>query len=63
MNRQVSATMSSIDELLDQYSDKVVPYSFHAGFVCLSYAVSLVGAGSTLELMRRRTSHKGYHNL
>lgn len=50
-------------ELLDEYQHKIVPYSFHAGFVCLSYAVSLVGAGSTLELMRRRTSHRGYHNL
>ncbi|OAA70410.1 mhyt [Cordyceps fumosorosea ARSEF 2679] len=55
--------MSSVDQLFDDYSGKTVPYSFHAGFVCLSYAVSLVGAGSTLELMRRRTSHKGLHNF
>ncbi|KAJ3498663.1 hypothetical protein NLG97_g949 [Lecanicillium saksenae] len=55
--------MSSVDSLFQEYSGKIVPYSFHAGFVCLSYAVSLVGAGSTLELMRRRTSHKGYHNF
>ncbi|XWW98907.1 hypothetical protein V2A60_006911 [Cordyceps javanica] len=55
--------MSSVDRLLDEYTGKTVPYSFHAGFVCLSYAVSLVGAGSTLELMRRRTSHKGLHNF
>ena len=55
--------MSSVHELFEEYSGKTVPYSFHAGFVCLSYAVSLVGAGSTLELMRRRTSHKGFHNL
>ncbi|OAA72039.1 mhyt [Akanthomyces lecanii RCEF 1005] len=55
--------MSSVHELFEEYSGKTVPYSFHAGFVCLSYAVSLVGAGSTLELMRRRTSHKGFHNF
>ncbi|KAM3462833.1 hypothetical protein NHJ6243_003839 [Beauveria neobassiana] len=55
--------MSSVEELYKEYSGRIVPYSFHAGFVCLSYAVSLVGAGSTLELMRRRTSHKGFHNF
>ncbi|KAK8149343.1 hypothetical protein G3M48_007431 [Beauveria asiatica] len=55
--------MSSVEELYKEYSGRTVPYSFHGGFVCLSYAVSLVGAGSTLELMRRRTSHKGFHNF
>ncbi|KJZ74253.1 hypothetical protein HIM_06259 [Hirsutella minnesotensis 3608] len=55
--------MPSTQDLLDQYSDQLVPFSFHAGFVCLSYAISLLGTGSTLELMRRRTSHRGLHNL
>lgn len=55
--------MSTVEQLFNEYAGKTVPYSFHGGFVCLSYAVSLVGAGSTLELMRRRTSHKGLHNF
>ncbi|PFH62883.1 hypothetical protein XA68_11439 [Ophiocordyceps unilateralis] len=50
-------------QLLDRYSDRLVPVSFHAGFVCLSYAISLIGTCSTLELLRRRTSHKGLSNL
>ncbi|PHH89777.1 hypothetical protein CDD83_5288 [Cordyceps sp. RAO-2017] len=55
--------MSSTQELLQEFSGELVPFSFHAGFVCLSYIISLIGTGSTLELMRRRTSHKGLHNL
>jgi hypothetical protein len=50
-------------QLLEEYTGKVVPYSFNGGFVCLSYAISLVGTGTTLELIRRRTSHRGKHNL
>lgn len=48
---------------VEQYEGKVVPFSFNAGYVGLSYVVSLVGAASTLELIRRRTSHKGIYNL
>lgn len=48
---------------LHQYEGRLVPFSFNAGYVSLSYVVSLVGAASTLELIRRRTSHKGIHNL
>ncbi|KAH8661023.1 hypothetical protein BGZ61DRAFT_564452 [Ilyonectria robusta] len=54
--------MSTVQDLLKQYSGQIVPFSFHAGFVSLSYVVSLIGAGSTLELISRRTSHKGIHN-
>jgi hypothetical protein len=54
--------MPTAEDLLDRYSGQIVPFSFNAGFVGLSYVVSLVGAGSTLELINRRTSHKGYHN-
>lgn len=43
--------------------DQLVPFSFNAGFVSLSYIVSLIGAASTLELIRRRTSYKGLHNM
>ncbi|KAG5913530.1 hypothetical protein E4U42_001079, partial [Claviceps africana] len=49
--------------LVEQYMDKQVPYSFNGGFVCLSYAISLIGTGTSLELIRRRTSHRGLHNL
>ncbi|XP_044714754.1 uncharacterized protein HRG_11789 [Hirsutella rhossiliensis] len=55
--------MSTTQELLQQYAGRLLPLSFSPGFVCLSYAISLVGTGSTLELMRRRTSHRGLHNL
>ena len=45
-----------------QYIGQIVPRSFNVGFIALSYVVSLVGAGSTLELINRRTSPKGTHN-
>lgn len=54
--------MSTPEELLAQYGGHVVPFSFSPGFVALSYCVSLVGAMSTLELISRRTSHKGIYN-
>lgn len=54
---------AATEMMLQEYTGKVVPYSFNAGFVCLSYAISLVGTGTTLELIRRRTSHRGLHNL
>ncbi|KAF3065405.1 Signaling protein YkoW [Trichoderma lentiforme] len=50
-------------QLLEEYTGKVVPYTFNGGFVCLSYAISLVGTGTALELIRRRTSHRGKHNF
>ncbi|RCI16766.1 hypothetical protein L249_1710 [Ophiocordyceps polyrhachis-furcata BCC 54312] len=50
-------------QFVDEYAGRMVPVSFNAGFVCLSYAISLIGTCSTLELLRRRTSHKGFSNL
>ncbi|KAG5976615.1 hypothetical protein E4U56_001700 [Claviceps arundinis] len=50
-------------QLAEQYMGKLVPYSFNGGFVCLSYGISLIGTGTSLELIRRRTSHRGLHNL
>lgn len=55
--------MSTTQELLGKYADRQVPLSFRPGFVCLSYAISLIRTGSTLELMRQRTSRRGLHNL
>ncbi|KYK58808.1 MHYT domain signaling protein [Drechmeria coniospora] len=55
--------MATTQELLEQYYGRVVPYSFNGGFVCLSYAISLIGTNTTLELIRRRTSHRGSHNF
>ena len=49
-------------DLLLQYEGQIVPRSFNAGFVALSYVVSLIGALSTLELINRRTSPKGKFN-
>ncbi|KAM0352849.1 hypothetical protein ACHAPU_001731 [Fusarium lateritium] len=45
----------STEELLQRYQGHIVPQSYNAGFVALSYVVSLVGAASTLELINRRT--------
>ena len=36
--------------------------SYDAGFVVLSYIVSLVGCVTTLELLHRRTSRHGAYN-
>ncbi|KAI0537035.1 hypothetical protein GGR58DRAFT_473217 [Xylaria digitata] len=55
--------MSSTEEsLFRQYEGHFVPRSFHAGFVVLSFLVSLIGAISTLELINRRTSRNGFLN-
>ena len=52
----------SLVEVKDLYEGHIVPQQFNAGFVALSYLVSLVGAGSTLELINRRTGSKGLFN-
>ncbi|VUC25488.1 unnamed protein product [Clonostachys rosea] len=52
----------SPEELLGKYEGHIVPQRFNAGFVVLSYIVSLIGAGSTLELINRRTGSKGLFN-
>ncbi|PTB39435.1 uncharacterized protein TrAFT101_007779 [Trichoderma asperellum] len=54
---------TTTQQLLDEYTGKVVPYTFNGGFVCLSYAISLIGTSTALELIRRRTSHRGRHNF
>ncbi|KAJ4016125.1 hypothetical protein NW761_015108 [Fusarium oxysporum] len=53
--------MSSHD-LFREYRGQIVSQSYNAGFVALSYVVSLVGAGSTLELINRRTAFRGLFN-
>ncbi|KAF4988378.1 hypothetical protein FGRMN_9797 [Fusarium graminum] len=52
----------STEELLHRYQGHIVPQSYNAGFVALSYVVSLVGAASTLELINRRTGLRGLFN-
>jgi NO-binding membrane sensor protein with MHYT domain len=52
----------STEELLQRYHGHIVPQSYNAGFVALSYVVSLVGASSTLELINRRTGLRGLFN-
>ncbi|KAI1499443.1 FAD dependent oxidoreductase-domain-containing protein [Biscogniauxia marginata] len=54
--------MSTQEELLRQYEGEIVPRAFKAGFVVLSFVVSLIGAISTLELINRRTSRNGIFN-
>ncbi|KAL5600917.1 uncharacterized protein BROUX77_005166 [Berkeleyomyces rouxiae] len=46
----------------DEWHDKIVPRTFNAGLVILSYCVSFIGSLSTLELINRRTSPKGISN-
>ncbi|CAK7274737.1 hypothetical protein SEPCBS119000_006326 [Sporothrix epigloea] len=53
---------SSSLQLLMEWQGKIVPQSFNAGFVTLSYVVSLIGSWSTLELINRRTAIKGIFN-
>ncbi|KAL5610940.1 hypothetical protein FOBRF1_007057 [Fusarium oxysporum] len=53
--------MNSYD-LLREYQNHIVPQSYNAGFVVLSYIVSMVGAGSSLELISRRTGFRGLFN-
>ncbi|KAK4464956.1 hypothetical protein QBC42DRAFT_219609 [Cladorrhinum samala] len=47
---------------LAQHVGHIVPIKFDAGIIVLSYFISLIGAMSTLELINRRTSRKGYYN-
>ncbi|KAI0181854.1 FAD dependent oxidoreductase-domain-containing protein [Hypoxylon sp. FL1284] len=54
--------MSTSEELLSKYQGEIVPRSFKAEFVVLSYVVSLVGAAVTLELLNWRTSRNGLFN-
>jgi Flp pilus assembly pilin Flp len=44
--------------LLREYQGHIVPQSYNAGFI----ALSLVGAGSTLELINKRTGLRGFFN-
>ncbi|KAK7917357.1 hypothetical protein PG985_010965 [Apiospora marii] len=54
--------MSTSDDLLVRFTGQEVPVNFHLGFIVLSFLVSLIGAGCTLELINRRTSLKGLFN-
>ncbi|KAK4119781.1 hypothetical protein N657DRAFT_626081 [Parathielavia appendiculata] len=47
---------------LAEHVGQVLPVSFDPVLLVLSYLISLVGAGTTLELIHRRTSRKGYYN-
>lgn len=58
----MASTSAEADALFAQWQGQIVPRSFNAGFVTLSYIVSLIGAGSTLELINRRTAPKGRIN-
>ncbi|KAL8884088.1 MAG: hypothetical protein Q9215_007786 [Flavoplaca cf. flavocitrina] len=40
----------------------VVRHQFNPGYIVLSYLVSFVGCWTTLKLLHRRTSHRGYYN-
>ena len=42
--------------------DEIVPHSYAPGFIVLSYLVSITGCWTTLELIHRKTSSRGYYN-
>ncbi|KAK8024359.1 hypothetical protein PG993_012425 [Apiospora rasikravindrae] len=46
--------MSTSDDLLARFTGHAVPVQFDPGFVVLSFLISLIGAGCTLELINRR---------
>ncbi|KAJ4417911.1 hypothetical protein N0V85_001652 [Neurospora sp. IMI 360204] len=48
---------------LAKYLGQIVPFHLSPGTIVLSYIISLCGAISTLELMNRRTSHRGLYNI
>ncbi|KAF4956717.1 hypothetical protein FSARC_11485 [Fusarium sarcochroum] len=52
----------SVEDLLEQYQGQIVPKAYNAGYLALSYLISLVGAASTLELMNRRSWFNGISN-
>jgi len=54
--------MASHEDLSRLYEGQLIPPSFNAGFVALSYVVSFIGALSTLELINRRTAPRGLFN-
>lgn len=58
----MATNSASTEQLLEQWKGQIVPRSFNAGFVTLSYVVSLIGTASTLELINRRTAPKGKLN-
>ncbi|CUS14729.1 unnamed protein product [Tuber aestivum] len=48
--------------LAGEYDPPLAPQRFAAGYIILSYFVSFLGSLSTLELLQRRTSHRGLYN-
>ncbi|EAQ91785.1 hypothetical protein CHGG_00020 [Chaetomium globosum CBS 148.51] len=53
---------STNTEDLARHLGHVIPVTFDPSLLVLSYVISLVGAASTLELIHRRTSRRGYYN-
>lgn len=52
----------TVESLLKQYQGQIVPKACNAGYLALSYLISLVGAASTLELVNRRSWFNGISN-
>ncbi|UPK92944.1 hypothetical protein LCI18_003879 [Fusarium solani-melongenae] len=52
----------TVESLLEQYQGQIVPKAYNAGYLALSYLISLVGAASTLELVNRRSWFNGISN-
>jgi hypothetical protein len=50
--------MGDYDDLIG----KIAPRTFALAFVVLSYFVSYIGALTTVELLHRRTSRRGWYN-
>jgi hypothetical protein len=46
----------------DDLVGKITPRSFAPEFVVLSYVVSSIGALTTVKLLHKRTSRRGWYN-
>ena len=47
---------------LTSYVGQQLYPSYKPGYIVLSYVISLTGCWTTLELLRRRTSSRGWYN-
>ncbi|KAL2890800.1 Signaling protein YkoW [Ceratocystis lukuohia] len=62
MDSHALVKMAVNTDLFSEWNGQIVPRTFNAGLVVLSYCVSFIGSLCTLELINRRTSPKGLSN-
>ena len=45
-----------------QWAGRVIEHTYTPGWIILAYCISLTGCWTTLELLHKRTSNRGYYN-